>query len=385
MTELYYTSPYQKELITEIIAIKEKDGTYHIVLENTIFYPGNDEMPCDLGFIEDSPITSVYMENETIYHVSPKKPIKIHKARCQINWPRRLHYMQQHTASHLVSTYLSTHFNVETLNYKLGETYASLTLSAVLLPEQVATLEKDLNQQISDHLTLSSCLPTKQELKKLGFKKALPKTASPLRILQIDDLNPIPCSGLTLASTLDLQLIKITDVQKSKNDFTLSFLAGQVAVNHLLNTKDETTSHIQGLTKECHKLSSEVQNLKGIVDTYRAKELVEAAPTIGSYRIIKAIYENMEPKTLQSFANRIVSLPNVIVLLGLKVEKSAYLFFMCSKDQKKISMNQLLKDSITLIDGQGGGTDFSAQGGGKSASNLESALDYALSQIQNKF
>lgn len=94
MNRLYYTSPYQKELITEITAIKEKDGSYHIVLEDTIFYPGNDEMPFDLGFIENSPITSVYMENEIIYHVSPKKPIKIHKARCQIHWLHRFHYMQ---------------------------------------------------------------------------------------------------------------------------------------------------------------------------------------------------------------------------------------------------------------------------------------------------
>lgn len=385
MTEFYYTSPYQKEIITEITAIKEKDDTYHIVLEDTIFYPGNEEMPCDLGFIEDSPIISVYMENETIYHVSPKRPIKIHKAKCQINWSRRFHYMQQHTAAHLLTTYLSTHFNIDTLNYKLGETFSTLTLSTSLLPEQILALEKDLNMQISERLSLSSLMPTKQELKKLGFKKPLPKAASPMRFLQIDDFDLVPCSGLTLGSTLELQLIKITEVKNSKNDFTLSFLAGQIAVHHLLNAKDDTASRIQSLTKECHQLSCEVQNLKGIVDTYKAKELVEAAPTVDRYRIVKAIYEDMEPKALQSFANRMVSLPDVIVLLGLKIEKSAYLFFMCSKTQKKISMNKLLKDSITLIDGQGGGTDFSAQGGGKSVSNLESALDYAFSQIKNKY
>lgn len=44
-------------------------------------------------------------------------------------------------------------------------------------------------------------------------------------------------------------------------------------------------------------------------------------------------------------------------------------------------MDTLLKDSITLIDGRGGGSYFSAQGGGKSLSNLESALDYAYLKI----
>ena len=46
-------------------------------------------------------------------------------------------------------------------------------------------------------------------------------------------------------------------------------------------------------------------------------------------------------------------------------------------------MNNLLKDAITLIDGRGGGNDFSAQGGGKSNNNLNSALDYAYMKIIN--
>lgn len=46
-------------------------------------------------------------------------------------------------------------------------------------------------------------------------------------------------------------------------------------------------------------------------------------------------------------------------------------------------MNELLKDAITLIDGRGGGNEFSAQGGGKQGNNIESALDYAYMKIVN--
>ncbi len=44
-------------------------------------------------------------------------------------------------------------------------------------------------------------------------------------------------------------------------------------------------------------------------------------------------------------------------------------------------MNDLLKDTITLINGRGGGSKFMAQGGGKNSSNLQGAMDYALRKI----
>jgi alanyl-tRNA synthetase len=78
-----------------------------------------------------------------------------------------------------------------------------------------------------------------------------------------------------------------------------------------------------------------------------------------------------------------VSVPKVIVLFGVKSEDKANLLFMCSKDLTIISMDALLKDAITLIDGKGGGSAFSAQGGGKNNNNLDSSLDYAYSKIKS--
>ena len=39
------------------------------------------------------------------------------------------------------------------------------------------------------------------------------------------------------------------------------------------------------------------------------------------------------------------------------------------------------KDAIKLIDGNGGGNKFNAQGGGKNSSNLEGTMEYALRKI----
>ena len=51
---------------------------------------------------------------------------------------------------------------------------------------------------------------------------------------------------------------------------------------------------------------------------------------------------------------------------------------------KGLNMGALLKDSITLVDGKGGGSPLLAQGGGKNNSNLESLINYTLMKLQNE-
>ena len=86
-------------------------------------------------------------------------------------------------------------------------------------------------------------------------------------------------------------------------------------------------------------------------------------------------------KYITILATKLVSFKNVIVLFGSKSVGKTHLIFMCSKDLNLISMNLLLKDAITLIDGKGGGSDFSAQGSGKGVNNLGSSLDYAYNKV----
>ena len=78
MKKLYYENPYINEYKTEIIDIKEKNEKYHVILEETIFFPGGGGQFKDIGFIENQQVVDVYEENGVVYHVVDKKPAKIH-------------------------------------------------------------------------------------------------------------------------------------------------------------------------------------------------------------------------------------------------------------------------------------------------------------------
>ena len=100
--------------------------------------------------------------------------------------------------------------------------------------------------------------------------------------------------------------------------------------------------------------------------------------------IIDKIYNDKDTKYISKLANKITEEDNKIVLFALINGDRVNLVFSCSKNLNSLDMNSLLKDAIKLIDGNGGGNKFNAQGGGKNNSNLESLINYTLMKLQNE-
>jgi len=123
MEKLYYDNQYLKEFTAEIVDIKEIENTFHVILDKTAFFPGGGGQCCDLGNLGDQKIIDVYETDGIIYHVVEKKPIKIHKVKCEIDWDRRSDYMHQHLGQHVLSGAFYNLFNANTFGIHLGQRY----------------------------------------------------------------------------------------------------------------------------------------------------------------------------------------------------------------------------------------------------------------------
>lgn len=396
LERLYYENPYMKDFTAEIINVLEKDGKYHVQLNNTCFYPEGGGQPSDIGFIESSQVTYVYEDNGIIYHVVETKPIKIHRVKCSINWERRYDNMQQHLGQHILSASLVDSFNANTIGFHLGEDYTTIDIDKILGKDEIKKAENIANKAVLDNIKVEILYPTNLELKKLPLRKALPKTDEQIRIVKIGDMDINACCGTHPSSTIEVQMIKITKWEKYKNGMRIYFLCGSRAAYDYMEKHDalermsgllkcntnSVLGEVERLSGDLNKALAEVGSLKTEVADYKVQNMLSSCESIEGIRVIKDIYDNTDLKSLNLLASKLVNSPNVIVLFGLKAQDKAQLLFMCSKDLKILNMGALLKDAITLIDGKGGGSAFSAQGGGKNNNNLESCIDYAYNKVR---
>lgn len=397
MQKLYYENPYQKEFVAEIVDVIEKDNKYHVELDKTYFYPGFEGQPCDTGYINSVPVSCVYELNDRVYHVIEIKPLKIHRVKCNINWRKKFDYMQQHLGQHIISACIIDLFNANIVDFNIKNSFSTIDIDKVIGKEEIDKIEKLSNEIVFDNINLEVLYPSKSELKKLSLRKTSLKTKEDIRVVRIGDIDSRICYGLHPNSTIEVQLIKLSKCEKYKTGTRIEFLCGSRAVSDyfskdfslkqiiklLSSNENNILSEVEKLRQELNSTLAEKRALKADILQYEVQNMLASSEKIADISVLKSIYESGDLKYIEQLASKLVSYPNVVVLFAVKNENKAQLIFMRSRDLNIIGMNTLLKDAITLIDGKGGGNEFSAQGGGKNNNNLDSTIEYAFNKIKD--
>ncbi len=403
MNKLFYEDTYIREFTADVIESKEKDGNFHITLDKTAFFPGGGGQFCDLGKIDNCEVTKVYEENGVIYHVLKHKPKNNRNLKCSIDWERRQDGMHQHLGQHVLSGCFFKLFNANTVSFHLGNDVSTVDIKGHLDEEKIRIAEQYANKVIAENIQVQSFLPQESELKQLNLRRDLPKTNEDIRVVKVGELDINACCGVHPDNTQELRMIKIKAWEKHKEGTRIEFLCGERAI-------EDTLKKVNVLTEICRYLSSNdedaikciknlSQQLKASLDenkrisdeiiSYEMKALIEKAENIGAYFVIKYIYENRNVKQLSKLATKLAAENDTIALLAVKNGEKANLIFASSKNIKGISMKELLKDILPLIEGSGGGSDYLAQGSGRATHvesgmcQVSSAIDMASSKIAN--
>ena len=397
MEKLFYIDSYIKNFTAEIEEVKEVDDKFHVLLNKTAFFPGGGGQYCDLGTIDNINVLDVYEENDKIYHVLEKKPNRIHKVKCEIDWDRREYGMQHHFGQHIISACFNNEYKAKTVGFHLGKDFSTVDIEGLFKEEDILKIEKMCNEIIRENITVEFLNITKKEAKKLKIKEDLSKLGDNIRIVKIDDIDMNLCCGVHMKNTLDLRVIKIKKFEKYKKATRIEFLCGTKAIEEmlkrenylnkickLLSSKEEDAyKSIENLNNKLNEVNKENRRLEEIISNYEVKEMIESAEKINNMNVIVKVYENKTMNYMNKIANKIIEKENNIGLFALKNDDKLNLLFACSKNLEKMDMNILLKDSIKLIDGKGGGSKVLAQGGGKNNSNLDSLFDYVKIKIKS--
>ena len=397
MEKLFYIDSYIKNFTAEIEEVKEVDDKFHVLLNKTAFFPGGGGQYCDLGIIDNINVLDVYEENDKIYHVLEKKPNRIHKVKCEIDWDRREYGMQHHFGQHIISACFNNEYKAKTVGFHLGKDFSTVDIEGFFKEEDILKIEKMCNEIIRENITVEFLNITKKEAKKLKIKEDLSKLGDNIRVVKIDDIDMNLCCGVHMKNTLDLRVIKIKKFEKYKKATRIEFLCGTKAIEEMLKrenylnkickllsrNEEDAYKSIENLNNKLNEVNKENRRLEEIISNYEVKEMIESAEKINNMNVIVKVYENKTINYMNKIANKIIEKENNIGLFALKNDDRLNLLFACSKNLEKMDMNILLKDSIKLIDGKGGGSKILAQGGGKNNSNLDSLFDYVKIKIKS--
>ena len=398
MEKLFYVDSYIRNFTAEIEEIKEIDSKFHVLLDKTAFFPGGGGQYCDLGTIENMEVIDVYEENERIYHVLEKKPNKIHKVKCKIDWNRREYGMQHHFGQHVISACFNNEYKAKTVGFHLGSEVATVDIEGVFKEEDILKIEQMCNEIIRENISVEFLNINKKEAKKLKIKYDLYKLANNIRVVKIGDIDTNLCCGVHVKKTSDLRVIKIKKFEKYKKATRIEFLCGTKAIEYMIKrdnylnkicktlSSDEEGAYksIENLNNELNELNKENRRLEDIISNYEIKEMIDNAEKINDINVIVKIYENKTMNYMNKVANKIIENDDNIALFALINEDKLNLLFACSKNLQNFDMNNLLKDIIKLVDGKGGGSKVLAQGGGKNNGNLDSLFNYVKMKLKSK-
>ena len=396
MEKLFYEDQYIKNFIAEIEEIKEVDDKYHVLLNKTAFFPGGGGQYCDLGTIDNIDVIDIYEEDNKIYHILNKKPIRIHKVKCEIDWNRREYGMQHHFGQHVISACFNNEYKAKTIGFHLGNEFATVDIEGYFHEDDMIKIEKMCNEIIRENIPVEFLTMNKKEAKKLKIKDDLSKIDNEVRVVKFGDLDINLCCGVHVKNTLDLRMIKIKRFEKYKKGTRIEFLCGTKAINELLkrdlylnkickylsSNEEDALKGIENLNDKVNKLNKENKRLEDIISSYEIQDMINNAIKIDNKNIVTKIYEDKNMNYINKIGNKITEYDNMVGLFALKNENRINLLFTCSKNIDDLDMNLLLKDSIKLIDGKGGGSKVLAQGGGKDNGNLDSLFNYVLMKIK---
>jgi alanyl-tRNA synthetase len=395
--KLYYQDPYLRTFTATIIEHGKKgDGTPYVVLDQTAFYPTGGGQPSDRGTIAGVQVTDVEEVDGKIQHrLAGFLPEGEATVEGVIAWGRRFDHMQQHLGQHILSAAFEQLFDVETVGFHMGEEIVTIDLNKPDLTEAMITeAERLANKIVFENRVVTSRFVDPTELSTLPLRKA-PTVSENIRIVTVTDFDYSPCGGTHPARTGEVGPIKALSYEKSRGNIRLTFVCGLRTIR-VMNEKQnilkelcrmmtcgeaELVGNLTKLQTERKELDHLYQEAKTKLLHFEAHDLLGQASQERGVSLIVKSFADRPVQELQKLSQMISESAPAAIQLFVTGKDRFQLLFACGSDIL-LPMNELLKETVKLINGKGGGNVRTAQGGGEKLVSAEELLDFAKNKVK---
>jgi len=394
---LFQNNSYIRQFHSRIKkAIPLPNGSVGVVLEHTAFYPEGGGQPSDHGQINGLPVTDVYHEGTDIIHVMSELP-PTETVEAAIDWARRFDHMQQHTGQHILSAACHELFGAATVGFHMGAQSSQIDLDLPgFTDEQLKSAEQAANELLVRNKAVSIHQATPATLHEYPLRKPPAKDFAAIRLIEIAGIDCCPCGGTHVAATGEIGMIKIRSWERKNNAIRLDFVCGYRALadyqyknlliqelsGRLSAPGPQLLAAFDKLLAKADETSRQLAAARQELSVQLADNLYRQAEPVKGIKIIAYQLANSSPAEVAGLARQLVSFPATVALLaGVAGDNSkVHLVFSCSPGLN-LNMGAILKAALPLIEGKGGGSGTSAQGGGPAVHHAAHALELAEQSV----
>ena len=406
-----------EETLTDAIATDEeaKDGVL-VVLDKTPFYAEMGGQAADHGVLNSADCSLRVLDVKKTpkgYYVHTcvleSGIVKVgDHLNAQVDKEYRMAIARNHTATHLLQAalreVLGDHVH-QAGSYQDAEiTHFDFTHFSAVTPEELARVQKIVNDKIYESMNVTVREMPIEEAKKLGAMALFgEKYGKVVRVVDIEGWSTEFCGGTHVKNTAQIGGFKIvSEASVAAGIRRIEAVTGrnlliranlQEAMLHTVantlkaNNVTALPVRAEAVMAENKALAKELEEIKAQVAASKVTSLFDNAEEIGGVKIASAYFTGTTGDTLRGMCDTIrdkAVKPAVAVLVGKAEDKITMAVTVTKQAQEKgLKAGALVKEIAAIAGGKGGGKPDFAMAGLKDETKIDEALA-AVSAIVKK-
>ena len=406
-----------EETLTDAIATDEeaKDGVL-VVLDKTPFYAEMGGQAADHGMLNSADCSLRVLDVKKTpkgYYVHTcvleSGIVKMgDHLNAQVDKEYRMAIARNHTATHLLQAalreVLGDHVH-QAGSYQDAEiTHFDFTHFSAVTPEELARVQKIVNDKIYESMNVTVREMPIEEAKKLGAMALFgEKYGKVVRVVDIEGWSTEFCGGTHVKNTAQIGGFKIvSEASVAAGIRRIEAVTGrnlliranlQEAMLHTVantlkaNNVTALPVRAEAVMAENKALAKELEEIKAQVAASKVTSLFDNAEEIGGVKIASAYFTGTTGDTLRGMCDTIrdkAVKPAVAVLVGKAEDKITMAVTVTKQAQEKgLKAGALVKEIAAIAGGKGGGKPDFAMAGLKDETKIDEALA-AVSAIVKK-
>ena len=397
-----------EENLTDAIATDEeaKDGVL-VVLDKTPFYAEMGGQAADHGMLNSADCSLRVLDVKKTpkgYYVHTcvleSGIVKVgDHLTAQVDKEYRMAIARNHTATHLLQAalreVLGDHVH-QAGSYQDAEiTHFDFTHFSAVTPEELARVQKIVNDKIYESMNVTVREMPIEEAKKLGAMALFgEKYGKVVRVVDIEGWSTEFCGGTHVKNTAQIGGFKIvSEASVAAGIRRIEAVTGrnlliranlQEAMLHTVantlkaNNVTALPVRAEAVMAENKALAKELEEIKAQVAASKVTSLFDNAEEIGGVKIASAYFTGTTGDTLRGMCDTVrdkAVKPAVAVLVGKAEDKITMAVTVTKQAQEKgLKAGALVKDIAAIAGGKGGGKPDFAMAGLKDETKIDEAL-----------